>query len=156
MSPEAAPRELLAISMRACRFRSEPRTRLSVSAYETERAADVLHQNLARVVATAPALLIEEAELDVTEEDWLRDAGQSLKAWARWRARGESEFSYLAPGYDAGRATADKMAIAARYLSLDGDYVEGWTIPASLKAELRQSLAVYESRRRSEGGGLYD
>lgn len=117
---------------------------------EVQDAADALHEALARVMATAPSWVIDEADWDYTDEDYVRYAFVSLNRFGRWRLTGESDFTYLRPGLDAGRASADQMAIAAGYLSPDRDYIDGWTIPDDEKTGLRRALADYVAQRRRE------
>ncbi len=94
--------------------------------------------------------VLDEADWEYTDEDSVRDAFLSLNGYGRWRLTGESDFTSLRPGLDAGRASADEMAVVAGHLSGDYDYIDGWTIPDDEKTGLRRALAGYVSQRRRE------
>jgi hypothetical protein len=123
---------------------------------EIQDAADALHEALAGVMESAPSWVIDEADWEYTDEDWVRDAFWSLNQYGRWRLTGESNIIDLRPGLDVGRAIADHMFLAAGHLSSGHDYIDGWTIPDDEKAELRQALAGYASQRRPEPSWRFD
>jgi hypothetical protein len=57
--------------------------------------------------------VIDEADWEYTDEDWVRDAFLSLNHYGRWRLTGEHDFIYMRPGLDPGRVSADHMAVEA-------------------------------------------
>jgi len=122
---------------------------------EVLAAADSLLAALIRVLATAPPWVLEEADWDYDDEDWVRDGVHAGEAYSAWRATGEDRYVYRAPGYEAGRLKADRMASALAYLvSFEreprDDHIRGWRVPDDVRAEADLALTDYRARRSQE------
>src|SRR3954453_6906082 len=97
----------------------KPRAMAELADPALQRAVDALHASVVRGIATAPACVIEEADWEWDDEDWVRDAVVDAEHYAVWRLTGEHRFDYLAPGLELGRMLADRVAFAASNLATE-------------------------------------
>lgn len=124
-----------------------------------QQAADQLHAGLVHVLETAPGSAIDEADWRFDDEDWLRDAVESVATYARWRLYGEHNFQYLRPEYAAGAVLADEMALATAAFFPLPSYPgwkathPDWLIPDDLLAGLRAATDTYCAARPPNGWG---
>jgi hypothetical protein len=126
-----------------------------------QQAADRLHASLLDVLETTPGSAVEEADWAFDDEDWLRDAVESVAAYARWRLTGEHSFEYLRPEYKVGPVLADNVALATTtffprpsYLGWRATHPD-WQIPDDRLAALLAATDSYCLVRPPNAGGLF-
>jgi hypothetical protein len=109
-------------------------------------AADRLLTALVRVVETAPPAVLEKADWDYADEDWVRDAVHDAYRYSTWRSTGEDHFLYRDPRVEPGRLKADSIAAALSHL-LSGRW---WQVPDDAHREAELALDGYRELRAAE------